>query len=279
MSNDLAGALDLHVHAAPDVRPRKATMLEVARAAASAGMRAIVLKSHHEHTAGHAAVLSGLISGITVIGGVTLNRAVGGLNPEAVETTAALGGRIVWMPTFTAAHHLRVDGKPAERGVTVLDERGRLSAAAYDVLDVVAARGLTLATGHLSPTESALLVPEARRRGVRAVIVTHPEASFIDVPLDLQQQLAGIDGVYFERCYNSALRNGAPSAPRLDEIARAIRAVGVATTILSSDLGQPENPFPTDGLRAYHRALLERGFTPADLDAMARTNPAAALGL
>lgn len=274
MAGELEGAIDLHVHAAPDVRPRKADMLEVARAAAVAGMRAVVFKSHNEHTAGHAALVGKVVPGVGVFGGVVLNRYVGGLNPDAVETAAALGARLVWMPTFTSAHHLRVEGKPEKDGVTVLNGQGRLSNAAQALLDVVAAHGLALATGHLAPAESALLVPEARRRGVRAVVVTHPEAAFIEFPLDLQRELAALGGVFFERCYNSALAN--PGGVR--QIAAAIRAVGVETTVLSSDLGQPENPAPVEGLLQYHRALMQAGLTPAELDRMARANPAQVLG-
>ena len=280
MAGDLEGAIDLHVHAAPDVRTRKADMLEVARAAAAAGMRAVVFKSHHEHTAGHAFLVNQVLGRPLAYGGVTLNRYVGGLNPEAVEAAAALGARIVWLPTFTAAHHLRVHGEPADRGLTVLDDRGRLTLAAQDVLDTVAARGLALATGHLAPAESRVLVPEARRRGVRAVVITHPEAGFVGAPLALQLELAAVGGVFFERCRNCTPGlAGEPSAPdAVDRILRNIRAVGVETTVLSTDFGQPENPFPVDGLRQYHRALLERGVTAADLDRMARLNPAEVLG-
>jgi hypothetical protein len=263
-------------------------MLDAARQAAAAGMRAIVLKSHHELTAGHAQAIRNLVPGVEVLGGVTLNHSVGGLNPDAVEAAAALGARLVWMPTFTSAHHLRVHGAPAgevARGITVLDDQGRLSAATQSVLDVVADRGLALATGHLAPRESALLATEARRRGIHAVLVNHPEMPFIDFPQDLQRELARLDGLYFERCYNAALGDHAapgarPERPHdLTRIAAEIRTVGVASTVLSSDLGQPENPLPADGLRRYLAGLAELGFTTGDLDRMSRTNPAQVLRL
>ncbi len=44
---------------------------------------------------------------ITLISGVPLNNTVGGFNPYAVEHGIKLGARIVWMPTFSAANHLR----------------------------------------------------------------------------------------------------------------------------------------------------------------------------
>jgi hypothetical protein len=124
------------------------------------------------------------------------------------------------------------------------------------------------------------LAREARRRGVHAVFVNHPEMPFIDFPTDLQQALARIDGIFFERCFNAALAPDGEARPeRLAYIAQQIRAVGVDTTILSSDLGQPENPPPVAGFSLYLRALSERGFSDADLDRMARQNPARVLGL
>jgi hypothetical protein len=277
----LRGAIDLHVHAAPDARPRKATMLEVARAAADVGMRAVVFKSHHQPTAGHAQLINQALGREIAYGGAVLNRYVGGLNPAAIEAAAALGGRIVWMPTFDSAHHRRFHGEPLDGALGVLDAAGRLTPAAQDVLEAIAAHGLVLATGHLSPEETRVLVPEARRRGVRAVVVTHPEAGFVAVPVALQLELATLDMVFFERCANSSAgRAGEPTPPeQLDRIVAGIRAVGVETTVLATDYGQPANAFPVDGLRGYYEALLARGITAAELERMSRLNPATVLGL
>ena len=41
--------------------------------------------------------------------GIVLNNVVGGFNPYAVEhTAAAMGGKIVWLPTLAAENHLRL---------------------------------------------------------------------------------------------------------------------------------------------------------------------------
>ena len=47
----LAGVIDFHVHSAPDSRPRSVSDHEVARMAANADMRGIVLKNHFTMTA------------------------------------------------------------------------------------------------------------------------------------------------------------------------------------------------------------------------------------
>ena len=39
------------------------------------------------------------MQGDGAVGGIVLNSPVGGANPDAVRLAAALGGRIVWMPT------------------------------------------------------------------------------------------------------------------------------------------------------------------------------------
>jgi microsomal dipeptidase-like Zn-dependent dipeptidase len=55
--------------------------------------------------------------------------------------------------------------------------------------------------------------------------------------------------------------------------------VGVASSILSSDLGQQGNPLPPDGFGAFIEALRARGFSDRDLDVMAKQNPTRLLGL
>ena len=53
-ASDLRGAIDMHVHTAPDSRARSLDALEAARQAKASGMRAIVLKNHYEFTSGWA---------------------------------------------------------------------------------------------------------------------------------------------------------------------------------------------------------------------------------
>jgi len=65
----------------------------------------------------------------------------------------------------------------------------------------------------------------------------------------------------------------------LDGIADAIRQVGPALSILSSDLGQQGNPLPPDGFGLFIQALRARGFSDRDLDVMSKQNPAKLLGL
>lgn len=72
---DLNGVIDLHVHAGPDVRPRKMDAVALALAAKAAGMRAVLLKSHHTITADLAQIVEEVVGGIRIFGGVTLDEA------------------------------------------------------------------------------------------------------------------------------------------------------------------------------------------------------------
>ena len=55
--------------------------------------------------------------------------------------------------------------------------------------------------------------------------------------------------------------------------------MGPEHIILSSDLGQANNPLHPDGMVLYFAALKKEGITDAQIDLMAKTNPAKALGL
>jgi hypothetical protein len=283
--NPLQGAIDTHVHSAPDLVPRAQDDIELARSAADAGMRAIVLKSHHFPTCDRAQLASRLVPAVEVLGGLALNAtSCGGINKEAVRTTLAVGGRVIWLPTISAENHLahlRGEGASqhlrdltsSEVPVPVVDSRGRLVPALDAVLELIAEYDAVLATGHLAPAETVLVVERAAALGVRRIVVTHPELPLVGMPAGMQRELAA-GGVFFERCYVNVIN----SLPAAEVLARA-REVGVETTILASDLGQAANPPAVEGLRAYHDAMAAAGMTDAEWRTMAMANPARLLGL
>lgn len=271
------GAIDIHVHHLPDDRPRSIDAIDVATLAVSRGMRAIVLKNHYESTAGLSWVVRRLVPGIEVFGGIDLNLTVGGINPAAVEhMTKVTGGfgRFVWMPTFDAENQVRVSKE--NRPFVSVSTGGELLPAVREVLALIARHNLVLATGHSSPAEVLMLLREARRVGVQRMVVTHATQTpvLMDVP---QMRAAATLGAFIEFVGGNPTGGGA--AARLDATAAAIRAVGPQFVIASSDLGQVGNPLPPDGLGAFLAALRARGFTEAEIDLMARRNPARLLGL
>lgn len=274
-SVDLSGMIDMHVHTAPDIRPRFADDVDTARAARAAGMRAILLKSHLTLTADRAAIAEKVVGGIRVLGGLALNGPVGGLNPVAVELALRLGAREVWMPTGDAPYGPHF-WEPV-LGLTLRGEDGRILPAVYEIIDLVRDADAILGTGHLTIEETVALVGLARERGLRKIVVTHPEASFIGMPVAVQEEISG-DDVFFERCYNAALPT-AEHPVSLAEIAAQIRRVGSHSTVLATDLGQANNPAPVEGLRRYLAGLLAEGLSWQEIRLMAAENPAYLLGL
>src|ERR687893_2396954 len=104
----LIGAIDPHVHSGPSIAARSLDHLELAREASKAGFAAVVTKDHDYSGVMTAALIAKHFPELTtkVYSGIVLNNVVGGLNPYAVEHTAAMGGKIVWLPTLTAANHM-----------------------------------------------------------------------------------------------------------------------------------------------------------------------------
>jgi hypothetical protein len=278
----LEGVVDLHVHCAPDSGPRSVDALEVAQLARRHGMRALLFKNHYTSTASLAYLVHQAVPGIEVYGGIALNRSVGGVNPQAVEhmarTTGRLG-RVVWMPTFDSEHYHRTV-RPNPNLVPIARD-GRLLPEVDEVLAVIAREKLALATGHSSPAESLLLIREARKKGIERIIVTHPLLKEVGMSAAMQKEAAGL-GAYLEYPFNATLPphpvwGGGSSS--IEEYVKAIREVGPEHCILSSDLGQPMNPVHTDGLIGFFEQLAAKGFTQAEIDGMAKANPAKFLGL
>lgn len=279
----LDGAIDTHVHSSPDVVGRRVDDHELVAEAERAGMRALVLKSHHTAT-GDRARLAERYAATTlkVFGGVALDTAVGGLNPAAVEASARLGGVVVWLPTTTATTFLRWIHEqtvahpfsPADAGVAVLTEAGGPRPELLEVLDLIAEHRLILGTGHLAVEEIRVVVKAARERGVERIVVTHPEHPYVGLSVAEQLELAA-RGVMFERCYLAFPEQVGDAAP----VAAAMREVGCESTILATDFGQERNAPPVAGFGRYLAELLELGVPAGDLRRASRDNAAALLGL
>jgi hypothetical protein len=276
-SASLKGAIDVHVHSYPDDRPRSIHAIDVAKLARTRGMRAIVLKNHWESTAGTAYLVRQVVPEIEVFGGIALNRTVGGINPAAVEhMTKVTGGwgRVVWMPTFESENQVR--SSKENRPFVSVSKNGELLPDVKTVIGLIAKHNLVLATGHSTPAEVLMLLREAGQQGARRMIVTHAIQPPISMNAAQMKEAASI-GAFIE--FVGGAPEGQGAAARLDGIAEAIRQVGVASAILSSDLGQQGNPLPPDGFGAFIDAMRTRGFSDRELDVMAKENPARLLGL
>jgi len=278
VARDLSGAIDIHVHGNPDNVARSLDGLEAARFAKDKGMRAIVLKSHFDPTAGLAWLARKAVPGIEVFGGIDLNLPVGGMNAHAVEHMARVNGgwgRMVWMSTFDAENQVRTGKSPNAPYVRV-SQNGALLAETKAVIAAIRKHNLVLASGHVSAQEALLMFEEGQRLGVRGMVATHGMSAPTLLTVEQAQQATRL-GAFIE--FVSGTLANASAQPRIDRIAEDIRKIGVEHAILSSDLGQAGNPLPADGFATYMEALRKKGFTDQELDRMTKQNPARLLGL
>src|SRR6185436_24646 len=175
------GVLDMHVHTHPDVFGRNLDDIDLAQIAKARGMRGFVIKNHISETASRAALTMKVVPGIEVFGGIVLNNAVGGVNPDAVEWMHRIyGGRgkVVWLPTFESDKHVKTFSKPDATGLMVAPN-GQVTPQMEAILKIIARDNLLLATGHVHPEEVVAVVKRARELGVKNIIVTH---GFTSVP-------------------------------------------------------------------------------------------------
>ena len=288
------GAFDLHVHVDPDVIPRRIDDVALARRFAEVGLAGFQLKSHYTSTAERAKVVAGVVPEVDVLGAITLNQAVGGLNAFAVEIAAREGARTVWLPTVDAAnetagrnpepgaklpawaalqHELRDQGITVDP-VPVVDADGNVVPELRDVLATIKRHGMLLATGHLGRDEIFAVVDAAREEGVEDVVITHPEFPSQALNADDQRALAA-KGAFLERCFTP------PHTGKVEweVLISNTRAVGAGQTVFSTDLGQRDNPPVEDGLAALADRFLGAGFSEREVRTMAVENTRRLAGL
>jgi len=288
----LQGVSELHVHAAPSIFERPFDDIELARQMRDAGYRAVLIKCHHSMSAARAPIVRKVVPGIEVFGGVVLNYPVGGINPLAVEAAIGFGAKEVWMPTLHAANHIKsmgMAGYPHHiqtiksrmtvkglKGITILDPQGVLVPEVHEILGMIADADIILGTSHLSLEEDFALVAAARKAGVKKILITHVGWEATDWSVEDQVRLVDA-GAMIEYCYGATM----PYESRLDPkaIVEGIRRVGASRCVIATDLGQPYNPHPVDGMRQFIRVLSHMGVTESEIDVMARRNPAKLLGI
>jgi hypothetical protein len=283
-----AGVIDMHVHSHPDVFGRNMDDIDVAQLAKARGMRGILLKNHVAETASRAALVMKVVPGIEVFGGVVLNKAVGGINPDAVEwmhRTYGGRGKVVWLPTFESDKHVKTLSKPDAVGLTVAPN-GQVSPQMEAILTIIARENLVLATGHVHPEEIIAVVKRGKELGVKNMLVTHGLTNVPGLTMAQAKQVVDMGGV-IEVCFLQFLAG--PNAPlpflthwtqvNAKHVAQAVKELGAAGLVISSDLGQSGNMVHPDGLEAAIAAMKKEGITDADIDTMMRKNPARLLGL
>ena len=282
------GVIDMHVHSHPDVFGRNLDDIDVAQIAKARGMRGILLKNHISETASRAALVMKVVPGIEVFGGIVLNRAVGGINPDAVEWMHRVyGGRgkVVWLPTFESDKHVKTFGNKDAKGLVVAPN-GKVTPEMEAILKIIARENLLLATGHVHPEEVVAVVKRGHELGVKNMLVTHGLTSVPGLSWAQAKEVVANGGV-IEVCYLQFLAG--PNAPLpflthwqqvgAKHVAQAIKELGARNVVVSSDLGQSNNMVHPDGIEAAIGAMKKEGISDGDIDLMMRKTPARLLGL
>ncbi len=284
LRNIIRQAIDIHVHIGPEVIPRKYTAQKFVDEE-SGKIGGAVLKNHFYPTQPFINEVEDR-KGMKIFGGIVLNNAVGGMNTEAIYTSSLLSDRpiIVWLPTINSENFLKKstfeiapewvknknfsarkskEVKPVKvvKGKTLTEETVR-------VLQMIKKCNAALATGHISWEESIIVVNEAKRIGIKNIVITHPIYQRINMPIDVQKKLAK-KGCFIEQSYSMY----AIDKIQIAKIVVQIKEVGSHSVILSSDVGQTFSPPPSEALYMFSQFLKKEGITDNQLFTMLVTNP------
>ncbi|MCL1993943.1 MAG: DUF6282 family protein [Spirochaetes bacterium] len=291
----LQGAYDLHIHSAPDVRPRSVNDFELAERFTKAGLKGFAIKAHYAPTSDRAFLLGLKYPHLKVAGGVVLNSTVGGVNPIAVETAARLGGKFVWFPTVDAKHDIdrlknnvpimvdmelkleKMGMKPF--GITIFDDDGKLIPEVHFIIDIINEYNLIMVTAHLSHEEAFALVREGKKRGVKKMLVAHVDWKGTFYTVEEQREFIKL-GAILEHAYATTF------VPH-EELCVQMKELGPEHFIISTDLGmvtlpagkntgfytQGQAPYPDEGMALYVEILLKNGFSDQEIRKMIVENP------
>ena len=282
MNDLIKGAYDLHVHSGPDMLPRKVDDPELADRFIKAGLKGYLIKSHYNCTAERARVITMFRPECQVFGSITLNNAVGGINPMAVEMAGRGGAKNVWFPTVDAeneqihfaSHPYKampywaiVQQQMKEDGIDVktinILKDGKLIKEVHEVCEIIAKYNMILSTSHISKEETFALVKAAHEAKVKRIVITHVTFPATFYTIDEQKELLKY-GAMMEHCYTTVSTGKVDKDVMMDQI----RAIGPENIILGTDLGQKANVYPDEGLSNFADLLHVEGFSDNDIMTM-----------
>jgi hypothetical protein len=253
------------------------------------GMRGVVLKSHWWPTANVVPyILSSVQTKVALWSSVTLNITAGGPNPCIVEACAELGGKMVFLPTWSARNDVERKGFSSRfksyykshaqlenPNYYFLDDKGKLIARGREIIEACKAHDLTLGTGHVSWKESLAFIEAAREmKYSHRIVVNHVQSHMIIMPVDAMKRAAEM-GAFLEACWN-ALAPGRMDSP---ELVKQFREVGLRQIVVSTDYFRPYSPNPAELFRMYLGMLHEGGLSIEEVRQVAGANPARLMGL
>jgi hypothetical protein len=259
---------------------------------ASYGMQGVVLKSQMLPTVTEANLLNDLFDNFHVFGGTTLNITVGGLSPVMAQLSAEMGGKVIWMPTWSSKNDLSYGkvylnrmieyvtllkdcGIEPENGLVLYNQSRKLLPEVEAIVRICSEYQMVLASGHVSPDESVVLSEMTRKAGI-PLLLNHPLSRSVGASIEQQKQIVA-NGAFIEHVFVTAMPMHQSLHPR--KMAEAIKEVGAEHCILGTDAIYHWNPPAPELLHMFIASLLHLGVTEDDIRLMVYTNPRKLLGI
>ena len=282
----LVGSIDTHVHGGSDPFERAQLEDEILMDATKAKMKAIVIKTWYTPSASRNKLLikwldqwsaqNGL-EPVKAFGGITLNNSVGGFNPRAVQLCLGFPNfKYVWMPMADSYYHQLITLHRKGVGLRYLTENGKIIPEVKDILKIIADNDLVLASGHYAYRETAPLMEEAKKAGVKRMEVIHPTLLHSKNTIAQMKTLAN-EGV--KLCVMGIASVNIRYLEGIRYLLRIIKEVGTDNLIFGSDSGQIQNPTNIEGMRWFIKVLLAYGITKEEVEKIIKVTPAKHLGL
>jgi len=273
--NLLHGSYDIHQHSGPSPHTERLfDELDLAIHGCYIGLGGIVFKEQYMPSIRSVRLVQKVVDQwaedhdkkkIELFGGVCLNYAVGGLNPDAVIASYRLGGKYVWLPNVDANHHRRVVGHGEGQGMNLIDEKDNVVTKAKEILSLMAETDMVLGVGHQSTRERLMVVREAAKMGMQRIEINHVNYPLTWLTPEQCQMFANLGayiGIYAidETFYT------------WDDVMAIYKAVGPERIVLGSDRGHPALGNPIDGMRKLILGFLQSGVADEHVRLMCKTN-------
>lgn len=285
----LKGIIDLHVHAGPSVANRAVDAADMLKEAIVAGYRGFLVKDHYFPSCMGVKMVQEHCDSqrVEIYSSMALNNSMGLFNALALDAAINMGAKIIYFPTVSSKNHIDHhkgtfvgSGKMSvpESPVVYVDENGVMDPAAVECLKLIAEKDVILGTGHGTAWEIDHLVEKAVELGVKRILVNHPQFH-IGATYEQMTKWAKM-GAYIE--LNVCVFTSGSKLGSLDDqvIADMLKAVPLSNIILDSDMGQNGNGSPVEGMYRFIRLLMDKfGLSEADINLIAKENPAKLLGL
>ena len=248
----LTGSMDFNAHAYPDIEDVRMDPMETGRYAYESKMAGFVLKSSQYLTTPITYILNQMYPGLSIIGSITLNQTIGGINPKAVQSAADLNTKVIWIP---------------KSNKYTLIKNASLTESMKEILKIIRENNLVLALDQLTYSENITILEEAKKESIQNIVIG------FDSNMPNNDDLKNLTalGAFIEFRFSSYMPSD--GSMKIEDMVETIKFVGPEKCILSSNFGQWFNPSPAEGMRLAISSLLQKGLDSTQITQLVKSNP------